>query len=249
MANIYTVNENDEALYRTTKYLQYIMKFIIRSRLLFANLNQDKDRELFVANLEELLESFSELIKYQNDLLKSQGALLKYLHIIASDLMQVYDPVKLSQKIVDIITNVPTGRLNQSKMTCIKDVVDSKLFKLPKCRAILLPVFCRQIKDKLESKEEVRNALPSPTVANSFKLCLCSFFVPVCVTILFSFLHAIRLICVRTFALCVCCAVHLLRHQLSLPLSYFLYVCVCVCSILCLPVVCSSARTYFTCKR
>ncbi|XP_049300946.1 dedicator of cytokinesis protein 1 isoform X1 [Anopheles funestus] len=154
MANIYTVNENDEALYRTTKYLQYIMKFIIRSRLLFADLNQDKDRELFVASLEELLESFSELIKYQNDLLKSQGALLKYLHIIASDLMQVYDPVKLSQKIVDIITNVPTGRLNQSKMTCIKDVVDSKLFKLPKCRAILLPVFCRQIKDKLESKEE-----------------------------------------------------------------------------------------------
>uniref|UniRef100_A0A182XWS8 Signaling protein n=1 Tax=Anopheles stephensi TaxID=30069 RepID=A0A182XWS8_ANOST len=155
MANIYTVNENDEALYRTTKYLQYIMKFIIRSRLLFADLNQDKDRDLFVAGLEELLESFSELIKYQNDLLKSQGALLKYLHIIASDLMQVYDPVKLSQKIVDIITNVPTGRLNQSKMTCIKDVVDSKLFKLPKCRAILLPVFCRQIKDKLESKEEV----------------------------------------------------------------------------------------------
>ncbi|XP_035891380.1 dedicator of cytokinesis protein 2 isoform X1 [Anopheles stephensi] len=154
MANIYTVNENDEALYRTTKYLQYIMKFIIRSRLLFADLNQDKDRDLFVAGLEELLESFSELIKYQNDLLKSQGALLKYLHIIASDLMQVYDPVKLSQKIVDIITNVPTGRLNQSKMTCIKDVVDSKLFKLPKCRAILLPVFCRQIKDKLESKEE-----------------------------------------------------------------------------------------------
>uniref|UniRef100_A0A1Q3FGS7 Putative signaling protein n=1 Tax=Culex tarsalis TaxID=7177 RepID=A0A1Q3FGS7_CULTA len=150
----YAINENDETLFRTTKYLQYIMKFIIRSRILFADLNQDKDRELFETMLEDLLESFIELIKYQNDLLKSQGALLKYLHIIASDLMQVYDPVKLSQRIVDIITNVPTGRLNQSKMTCIKDVVDSKLFKLPQCRAILLPVFCRQIKDKLESKEE-----------------------------------------------------------------------------------------------
>ncbi|XP_052869684.1 dedicator of cytokinesis protein 1 [Anopheles cruzii] len=154
VSNIYTVNANDEKLYRTTKYLQYIMKFIIRSRMLFADLNQDRDRELFEASLEELLESFSELIKYQNDLLKSQGALLKYLHIIASDLMQVYDPLKLGQKIVDIITNVPAGRLNQSKMTCIKDVVDSKLFKLPQCRAILLPVFCQQIKDKLESKEE-----------------------------------------------------------------------------------------------
>ncbi|XP_062554821.1 dedicator of cytokinesis protein 1 isoform X3 [Armigeres subalbatus] len=153
--SIYAINENDETLYRTTKYLQYIMKFIIRSRILFSDLNQGKDRELFETMLEDLLESFIELIKYQNDLLKSQGALLKYLHIIASDLMQVYDPIKLSQRIVDIITNVPTGRLNQSKMTCIKDVVDSKLFKLPQCRAILLPVFCRQIKDKLESKEEV----------------------------------------------------------------------------------------------
>ncbi|XP_058812929.1 dedicator of cytokinesis protein 1 isoform X3 [Topomyia yanbarensis] len=153
--SIYAVNENDETLFRTTKYLQYIMKFIIRSRILFADLNQGKDRELFETMLEDLLESFTELIKYQNDLLKSQGALLKYLHIIASDLMQVYDPIKLSKRIVDIISNVPTGRLNQSKMTCIKDVVDSKLFKLPQCRAILLPMFCRQIKDKLESKEEV----------------------------------------------------------------------------------------------
>ncbi|XP_055530471.1 dedicator of cytokinesis protein 1 isoform X1 [Wyeomyia smithii] len=152
--SIYTVNENDETLFRTTKYLQYIMKFIIRSRILFSDLNQGKDRELFETMLEDLLESFTELIKYQNDLLKSQGALLKYLHIIASDLMQVYDPIKLSKRIVDIISNVPTGRLNQSKMTCIKDVVDSKLFKLPQCRAILLPMFCRQIKDKLESKEE-----------------------------------------------------------------------------------------------
>lgn len=40
-------------------------------------------------------------------------------------------------------------------MICIKDLVDSKLFKYPECRAILLPVFCHQIKDKLESKEEV----------------------------------------------------------------------------------------------
>lgn len=40
-------------------------------------------------------------------------------------------------------------------MTCIKDLIDSKLFKLPECREILLPVFCEQIKSKLENKEEV----------------------------------------------------------------------------------------------
>jgi dedicator of cytokinesis protein 1 len=51
---------------------------------------------------------------------------------------------------------IPPGRLTQWKMICIKDLVDSKIFKLPLCRGILLPIFCMQIKDKLESKEEVR---------------------------------------------------------------------------------------------
>lgn len=54
-----------------------------------------------------------------------------------------------------MIKSIPLGRLNQSKMNCIKDIINSKLFKLPECREILLPVFCRQIRDKLDKKEEV----------------------------------------------------------------------------------------------
>lgn len=60
-----------------------------------------------------------------------------------------------SNFIVEIITKIPPGRLTQWKMKCIKDLVDSKIFRLALCRGILLPVFCTQIKDKLESKEEV----------------------------------------------------------------------------------------------
>lgn len=115
---------SEKLLYKATKNLQYIMKFIIRSRILFANLNDDKDRMLFESSLEgkvenyfiilmiilnyfilffdftllytlDLLASFIKLIACPNDLLRSQGAILKYLHIISSDLMQVYDPLKL----------------------------------------------------------------------------------------------------------------------------------------------------------
>lgn len=185
---------SEKHLYKTTKHLQYIMKFIIRSRILFSNLNDDKDQLIFKARLEgdlkknlnktknlsfvfalDLLASFIKLIACPNDLLRSQGAMLKYIHIIASDLMQVYDPISLrsvlnkknyflclnickyffSKYIVEIIRQIPQGRLTQSKMICIKDMVDTKLFKLPECRAILLPVFCEQIRDKLECKEEV----------------------------------------------------------------------------------------------
>lgn len=35
------------------------------------------------------------MIACPTDLLKSEGALLKNLHIIATDLMQIFDPVRL----------------------------------------------------------------------------------------------------------------------------------------------------------
>lgn len=97
--NPLNVNERDppseEKLYKTINNLQYIMKFIIRSRLLFANMFNDLNRFEFETRLEELMGLFVQLIAMPNPLLRSQGAILKYLHVIASDLMEVYDPLKL----------------------------------------------------------------------------------------------------------------------------------------------------------
>jgi len=91
--------ENDEEyerkLFKTIKNLQYIMKFMIKSRILFAELYQDQARFSFETRLEELLGLFVQLIQMRNSLLRSQGAIFKYLHIIASDLLEVYDPLKL----------------------------------------------------------------------------------------------------------------------------------------------------------
>lgn len=88
--------DSEYLLYKTTKHLQYVMKFIIQSRILFANLNGDKDRNLFESSLEDLLESFTKLMAAQShSVLRCQGAMLKFIHIIVSDLMQVYDPIKL----------------------------------------------------------------------------------------------------------------------------------------------------------
>ncbi|KAL7025418.1 hypothetical protein ACKWTF_013468 [Chironomus riparius] len=146
--------EYERKLFKTIKNLQYIMKFTIKSRILYAEFYQDRGRFTFETRLEELLGLFVQLIQMKNSLLISQGAIFKCLHIIASDLLEVYDPLKLSNFIVEIITKLPPGRLTQCKMKCIKDIVGSKIFRMPLCRGILLPVFCMQIKDKLESKEE-----------------------------------------------------------------------------------------------
>lgn len=87
--------EIEDCLFKSTKNLPYIMKFIIRSRILFSNLNGEKDRTFFEQSLDDLLRSFKQLVASQNYLLKSQGSILKNLHLIAIDLLDVYDPAKL----------------------------------------------------------------------------------------------------------------------------------------------------------
>lgn len=82
---------------------------------------------------------------------------LNYVIVFSKTLKKMFKKLSFSKIIVEIITNIAPGRLTQSKMICIKELVDTKLFKIPECRQILLPVFCKQIKDKLESKEEVNN--------------------------------------------------------------------------------------------
>lgn len=88
-------NPSEKKLYNTIKNLQYIMKFIIRSRQLYANLNKDEGKLAFETKLEDLMSLFVQLIQMPNPLLRSQGAIFKYLHVIASDLVEVYDPLKL----------------------------------------------------------------------------------------------------------------------------------------------------------
>lgn len=88
-------NPSERKLFKTIKNLQYIMKFIIRSRQLYSNINKDDGKFSFETKLEELMGLFVQLIQMPNPLLRSQGAILKYLHIIASDLIEVYDPLKL----------------------------------------------------------------------------------------------------------------------------------------------------------
>lgn len=41
-------------------------------------------------------------------------------------------------------------------MMTVNDIIHSKLFLYPECRAVFLPVICTQVKELLESNEEVR---------------------------------------------------------------------------------------------
>ncbi|CAM1325956.1 DOCK2 (predicted), partial [Pycnogonum litorale] len=144
--------EGTDLLLKTMKSLEYIIKFIVRSRMMFSALNEGKGQAQFEISFKLLMQSISGLMLHTTDLtLTVQGACMKYLPCTLSDILKVFDAKELSYLMTDFINNVPVDRLTKQKMMCINDIIYCDMFKKPECRAILLPVINDHIKLLLES--------------------------------------------------------------------------------------------------
>ncbi|XP_067207393.1 dedicator of cytokinesis protein 1 isoform X3 [Linepithema humile] len=143
-----------DLLLKTMKSLQYCMRFIVESRLLFTELNQDEEE--FSQTLTDLLRSIVNFMSYETDgTLLVQGACLKYLPTTIPHLLRVYSGKQLSTILTDLLVTLPAGRLTKQKMMTVNDIVHSPLFLNVECRAILLPRIIILVRDLLEAKEEV----------------------------------------------------------------------------------------------
>uniref|UniRef100_A0A8B9TVA9 Dedicator of cytokinesis 1 n=1 Tax=Anas platyrhynchos TaxID=8839 RepID=A0A8B9TVA9_ANAPL len=134
-----------DQLFKAMKALEYIFKFIVRSRILF---NQESLLQLF-KSINEMMSSISD----QTVIVK--GAALKYLPAIVNDVKLVFDPKELSKLFTEFILNVPVSRLTIQKLYCLIEIVHSDLFTQHDCREILLPTMTDQLKYHLERQEDL----------------------------------------------------------------------------------------------
>lgn len=89
-------NNKENILYKAMKSLQYILRFIVRSRVLFSELYEGKDKYEFEHSFKDLLNSIVKMMCFTNDCtLIVQGACLKYLPSTITDILQVFDAKKL----------------------------------------------------------------------------------------------------------------------------------------------------------
>ncbi|XP_050483580.1 dedicator of cytokinesis protein 1 isoform X5 [Bombus huntii] len=166
-----TNNDGQERdiLLKTMKSLQYCVRFVVESRLLFTALNQDEEE--FSQTLTELLRSIVELMRHETDsTLLVQGACLKYLPTTIPHLLRVYSGKQLSTILTDLLVTLPVGRLTKQKMMTVNDIVHSPLFLSAECRAILLPRITILVRDLLEAKEEGLSSTPGNSVAKVARL-------------------------------------------------------------------------------
>uniref|UniRef100_A0A673J0E7 Dedicator of cytokinesis protein 1-like n=1 Tax=Sinocyclocheilus rhinocerous TaxID=307959 RepID=A0A673J0E7_9TELE len=110
-----------EQLLKALKALEYIFKFIVRSRVLFNQLYENKGESDFMESLRNLFVSFNGMMNSSAEGTGGvKGAALKYVPTIVNDL-------KLTS-FIEFILKVPLGRLVKQKLNCMIDIVHSDLF-------------------------------------------------------------------------------------------------------------------------
>uniref|UniRef100_A0A670Z8N5 Dedicator of cytokinesis 1 n=1 Tax=Pseudonaja textilis TaxID=8673 RepID=A0A670Z8N5_PSETE len=145
-----------DQLFKAMRSLEYIFKFIVRSRILFNQLYENKGEADFRESLLQLFKSINEMMNSASDqTVTVKGAALKYLPTIVNDVKLVFDPKELSKLFTDFILNVPVGRLTIQKLYCLIEIVHSDLFTQHDCREILMPMMTDQLKYHLERQEDL----------------------------------------------------------------------------------------------
>ncbi|GFR93576.1 dedicator of cytokinesis protein 5 [Elysia marginata] len=147
-------------LLKAMKSLEYIFKFIIKSRCLFSMLNEGRGKQQFEISLKQLIVAINNMMVYKSShTLLVQGAALKYMPLVIGDVMTVFNPVELSDLLIQFLHNVPPERLTKQKMKCIDQIIQTELFSLPQCRQVLLPPFLQQTHELMEKKEEMEDCI------------------------------------------------------------------------------------------
>ncbi|XP_065184733.1 dedicator of cytokinesis protein 2-like isoform X1 [Sycon ciliatum] len=152
-ARVQTSTEHNNV--RVMQALQYIFKFIIKSRLLFARATRGKGAQPFKESLCELFDSFNHLMEVKDEsLLAIQAAGLQHFSAIIQEVLKIMEPDEFAVIIKQFIDSVPKNRLVRFKLLCLGHIVNNDIFRHEECRHILMPMLGLQLASHVKGQSE-----------------------------------------------------------------------------------------------
>lgn len=143
LAQYFADYENKRELIKTIKALEYVLKFIIQSRILLMSHGAVVDSNNFKSQLLDFFGKMNNLLK--NDNKKFAGAqttAIKKLSPLFDLLLKIFTPVELASIVVDFLGAIPYDEtskiLNYEKLSLIDTLVNGELFAVQEARDMLL---------------------------------------------------------------------------------------------------------------
>lgn len=158
--------DKQERIQGCFKSLGWIFKFIVQSRILYSRATGDASdsKEMFKQNLFAVFASFNRMLSYSNEpsLLQSQITFVENFPTTYTQLMRVLSPLDVARLIRLVIACLcPTidgssSGMTKAKLACIRTTMEMEpLMKDPDARKELLEVFCRHLREHINSHQEL----------------------------------------------------------------------------------------------
>jgi dedicator of cytokinesis protein 3 len=152
--------EKQEPIQKCYKSLEYIFKLIIQSRLLFSRATCGQYEDSFRRDLYSVFSSLNKMLTVNDPhIINTQVALLLSISAVYEQLIEVLPTIevtKLAAMLLDAIPKELPVLLVQAKLSCIKNLITSKLFQDDESRNILLVTACKHLRNQLHRREELK---------------------------------------------------------------------------------------------
>ncbi|KAJ8687488.1 hypothetical protein QAD02_023282 [Eretmocerus hayati] len=152
--------EKQEFIMKCFRSLEYIFKFIIKSRLLYARNTAGQYEDSFRQDIYCVFASLNKMMALPCEMiLPLQVALLHSISAVFEQLvgvLSIVEVAKLTCSMLDSVTRDSAPQLIQAKLEAIKSLVTSELFKDDESRNTLLATMCRHLRIHLARREELR---------------------------------------------------------------------------------------------
>ncbi|KAG7153404.1 Dedicator of cytokinesis protein 3-like, partial [Homarus americanus] len=151
--------EKQDPIMRCFRSLEYIFKFIIQSRLLFARATGGQNEDSFRVDVDSLFESFARMLNmHLENIEASQVTLLEHLQGACDQLCRVLSPGEVANHLSNLFNATPvesTRDLTKAKLHAMKNSINSPIFDDDEGRGLLLETICTHLRQHMDSRLEL----------------------------------------------------------------------------------------------